>query len=54
MMVLALLDLALLLQAGSTGDPTQIGVFRFFVGFFLVLFIFSSFLGFTYWISKDE
>ena len=47
-------DLALLLQAGSTGDPTAIGVFRFFVGFVLVITIYSAFFGFTYWISKDE
>jgi hypothetical protein len=47
-------DLALLLQAGSTGDPTPIGVFRFFVGFFLVITLYTGFLGFTYWISKDE
>lgn len=44
----------LLLQEGSTGDPSPIGVFRFFVGFFLVIGFFTSFLGFTYWISKDE
>jgi hypothetical protein len=48
------MELALLLQQGSTGDPTAIGVFRFFVGFFLIAAIFTSFLGFTYWISKDE
>ena len=49
-----MIDLALLLQAGSTGDPTAIGIFRFFVGFFLVITLYTSFLGFTYWISKDE
>ena len=49
-----MIDLALLLQAGSTGDPTAIGIFRFFVGFFLVIAVYTSFLGFTYWISKDE
>ena len=48
------MELALLLQAGSTGDSTAIGVFRFFVGFFLIITIYSSFFGFTYWISKDE
>jgi hypothetical protein len=48
------MDLALLLQAGSTGDPTAIGVFRFFVGFLLIITFYSGFLGFTYWISKDE
>jgi hypothetical protein len=47
-------ELALLLQEGSTGDPSAIGVFRFFVGFVLVITIYSSFLGFTYWIGKDE
>ncbi len=47
-------DLALLLQAGSTGDPTTIGIFRFFAAFVLIITIYCSFLGFTYWISKDE
>ena len=47
-------ELALLLQEGSTGDASAVGVFRFFVGFFLVITIYSSFLGFTYWIGKDE
>jgi hypothetical protein len=47
-------ELALLLQEGSTCDPSAIGVFRFFVGFVLVITVYSSFLGFTYWISKDE
>jgi hypothetical protein len=47
-------DLALLLQAGSTGNPTAIGVFHFFAGFIIIITIYSSFLGFTYWISKDE
>lgn len=50
-----MIDLALLLlQEGSTGDPTGLGVFRFFAGFLLVMTFFFSFLGFTYWISKDE
>jgi len=49
-----MMELALLLQQGSTGDPTAIGIFRFFLGFFLVITIYSSFLGFTYWIGKDE
>ncbi len=50
-----MMDLALLLlQQGSTGNPAPIGVFRFFAGFFLIVTIYSSFLGFTYWISKDE
>ena len=49
-----MMGLALLLQAGDTGDPTGIGLIRFFIGFLLMMAIFSSFLGFTYWISKDE
>ena len=48
------MELALLLQQGSTGDPTAIGIFRFFVGFLLIVTIYTSFLGFTYWIGKDE
>ena len=44
----------LLLQEGSTGNPDPIGVFRFFVGFFLVMLFFTGALSFTYWISKDE
>jgi hypothetical protein len=48
------MDLALLLQAGSTGDPSAIGIFRFFLGFFLIISFYIGFLGFTYWISKDE
>jgi hypothetical protein len=47
-------ELALLLQEGSTGDPTAIGIFRFFAGFVLVITVYTSFLGFTYWIGKDE
>lgn len=47
-------ELALLLQEGSTGDPTAIGIFRFFAGFILIVTIYTSFLGFTYWIGKDE
>lgn len=49
-----MIELALLLQAGSTGNPTAIGVFRFFAAFFLIVTIYLTFLGFTYWISKDE
>jgi hypothetical protein len=49
-----MMELALLLQQGSTGDPTAIGIFRFFAGFILVITVYTSFLGFTYWISKDE
>ena len=49
------MDLALLLQQESTGDPTAIGIFRrFFAGFVLIVTIYSSVLGFTYWIGKDE
>jgi hypothetical protein len=49
------MDLALLLlQQGNTANPEPIGVFRFFLGICLVFIIYSSFLGFTYWISKDE
>ena len=47
-------ELALLLQEGSTGDPTALGVFRFFVGFLLVLILYGGAWLFTYWISKDE
>jgi hypothetical protein len=47
-------SLALLLQEGSTGDPTPIGVARFFIGFFLIMSFYIGALLFTYWISKDE
>ena len=48
-------DLALLLlQQGTTENPEPIGVFRFFAAFTLIMTFFLSFLGFTYWISKDE
>ena len=30
------------------------GPVRLIVGFLLVVTVYSSFLGFTYWISKDE
>jgi hypothetical protein len=43
-----------LLQEGSTGDPTAIGLARFFIGFFLILSLYVGALSFTYWISKDE
>ena len=50
-----MIDLALLLlQEGSTGDPSGLGVFRFFAAFTLIMTFFISFLGFTYWISKGE
>ncbi len=44
----------LLLQEGTTENPEPIGVFRFFAAFVLIMTFFLSFLGFTYWISKDE
>jgi hypothetical protein len=44
----------LLLQEGSTGNPTAIGIFHFFAGFFIIMTFYLGFLGFTYWISKDE
>ncbi len=48
-------DLTLLLfQAGSTGNPTAIGVFRFFAAFLMIMTIYISAWSFTYWISKDE
>jgi hypothetical protein len=43
-----------LLQEGSTGDPTAIGIARFFIGFFLILSLYVGALIFTYWISRDE
>ena len=46
--------LALLLQEGSTGNPTPIGVARFFIGFFLIMSLYIGALVFTYWISRDE
>ena len=47
-------EMALLLQEGSTGDPTAIGIFRFFAGFFIIITLYVGALAFTYWISKDE
>ena len=44
----------LLLQEGSTANPTPIGVARFFIGFFLILSLYTGALAFTYWISRDE
>jgi hypothetical protein len=50
-----MIDLALLLlQEGTTENPEPIGVFRFFAAFTIIITFFLSFLGFTYWISKDE
>jgi len=48
------MTVALVLQEGSTGDPTAIGIARFFIGFFLILFLYGSALAFTWWIGKDE
>jgi hypothetical protein len=47
-------DLALLLQASGDGGATAVGLFRFFAGFLLIITFYTGFLGFTYWISKDE
>ena len=49
-----MLELALLLQEGTTGNPTPIGIARFFIGFFLILSLYGGALFFTYWISRDE
>lgn len=49
-----MLELAFLLQQGSTADPTATGLFRFFAAFFLILFVYGGALTFTWWISKDE
>ena len=47
-------DLVLLLQASGDGGATAVGIFRFFAAFLLIITFYTSFLGFTYWISKDE
>jgi hypothetical protein len=53
-----LLTLLLLQAAASQTDPTanpdMVGLLRFFVGFGLVLLLYTGALLFTYWISKDE
>jgi hypothetical protein len=49
-----MIELALLLQEGSTANPTAIGIFHFFAGFFIIMTFYLGFLAFTYWISKDE
>ena len=49
-----MIALALLLQEGSTENPTAIGIFHFFAALFLILTFYLGLLGFTYWISKDE
>ena len=47
--------LALLLQeTNPTESPEPIGILRFFLGFLLILIIYSAAWLFTYWISKDE
>jgi len=48
------MDLALLLQVAGDGGATAVGIFRFFAGFCLIITFYTGFLGFTYWISKDE
>jgi hypothetical protein len=48
------MDLALLLQASGDGGATAVGIFRFFAGFSIIISLYTGFLGFTYWISKDE
>jgi hypothetical protein len=48
------MDLALLLQSGGDGGATAVGLFRFFAAFLIIVTFYSGFLGFTYWISKDE
>jgi hypothetical protein len=48
------MTVALLLQEGTTGDPTAIGVARFFMAFFLILLLYGGALAFTWWIGKDE
>jgi hypothetical protein len=49
-----MLELLLLQVEGSTGDPTAMGVFRFFAALFLILFLYGGAWTFTWWISKDE
>ncbi len=44
-------DIALLLLQSDTSGT---GIFRFFAGLLLILTVYTSALGFTYWISKDE
>lgn len=45
-------DVALALLQG--GGYSGTGIFRFFAGLILILSIYASAWGFTYWISKDE
>jgi hypothetical protein len=48
--------LLVLLQEESdpTANPEPIGLLRFFIGFVLILIVYSGAWLFTYWISKDE
>jgi hypothetical protein len=48
-----MMDLALLLQEGN-GGASAVGIFHFFAAFFLIISLYTGFLGFTYWIGKDE
>jgi hypothetical protein len=41
-------------ETDPTANPEPIGLLRFFIGFFLILLIYSGAWLFTYWISKDE
>ena len=49
-----MMDLALLLQAKATAARPPSASSSFFAGFFLIISLYTGFLGFTYWISKDE
>ncbi len=49
-----MMELALMLQQGGDGGASAVGIFHFFAAFFLIMTFYLSFLGFTYWISKDE
>jgi hypothetical protein len=41
-------------ESDPTANPEPIGLLRFFIGFFLILIVYSGAWLFTYWISKDE
>jgi len=49
-----MLQLTLLFQEASTGNPTAVGILRFFAGFFLILIVYGGAWFFTYWINRDE
>jgi hypothetical protein len=49
-----MIGLLALLQEGTTGNPTPLGIAHFFIGFFLILSMYGGALVFTYWISRDE